>query len=74
MFRVLIGILGVLALALPVAAQVTPFPGDFRTQEVMTDDRATMYIRAGGQGPAVILLHGLGDTGDMWRSGCRAAH
>jgi pimeloyl-ACP methyl ester carboxylesterase len=25
-----------------------------------------MHIRAGGQGPAVVLLHGFGATGDMW--------
>jgi pimeloyl-ACP methyl ester carboxylesterase len=66
MFRVLVGALGMLALVWPAAAQVTPFPGDFRTQEITTDDGATMYIRAGGQGPAVVLLHGFGDTGDMW--------
>ena len=58
--------LGVLALALPAVAQVTSFPGDFRTQEITTDDGATLYIRTGGQGPAVVLLHGFGDTGDMW--------
>src|ERR1700719_3708002 len=23
-------------------------------------------VRAGGHGPAVLLLHGFGDTGDMW--------
>ena len=66
MFRVLVSALGVLALALPAAAQVTPFPGDFRTQEITTDDGATLHIRFGGQGPAVVLLHGFGDTGDMW--------
>ena len=26
----------------------------------------TQYVRLGGQGPAVLLLHGFGDTGDMW--------
>jgi len=66
MFSVLVGALGALALALPAAAQVTPFPGDFRTQEITTDDGATIHIRVGGQGPAVVLLHGFGDTGDMW--------
>jgi pimeloyl-ACP methyl ester carboxylesterase len=25
-----------------------------------------LYVRIGGKGPAVILLHGFGDTGDMW--------
>ncbi|HTV26925.1 MAG TPA: alpha/beta hydrolase [Xanthobacteraceae bacterium] len=26
----------------------------------------TQYVRLGGKGPAVLLLHGFGDTGDMW--------
>jgi pimeloyl-ACP methyl ester carboxylesterase len=26
----------------------------------------TQYVRVGGKGPAVLLLHGFGDTGDMW--------
>jgi len=26
----------------------------------------TLHVRIGGQGPAVVLLHGFGDTGDMW--------
>ena len=26
----------------------------------------TQYVRLGDRGPAVLLLHGFGDTGDMW--------
>ena len=26
----------------------------------------TIHVRVGGQGPAVVMLHGFGDTGDMW--------
>jgi pimeloyl-ACP methyl ester carboxylesterase len=26
----------------------------------------SLYVRVGGSGPAVVLLHGFGDTGDMW--------
>jgi pimeloyl-ACP methyl ester carboxylesterase len=26
----------------------------------------SLYVRVGGHGPAVVLLHGFGDTGDMW--------
>src|SRR5438552_16447788 len=25
-----------------------------------------LYVRVGGGGPAVVLLHGYGETGDMW--------
>jgi pimeloyl-ACP methyl ester carboxylesterase len=66
MLRILVGVLGALALAWPAAAQVTPFPGDFRTQAIATADGATIHVRSGGQGPAVVLIHGFGDTGDMW--------
>jgi len=41
------------------------FPPGFRTQQVETDG-ATIHVRVGGQGPAVVMLHGFGDTGDMW--------
>jgi pimeloyl-ACP methyl ester carboxylesterase len=41
------------------------FPAGFRTQEISTNG-ATIYVRVGGEGPAVVLLHGYGDTGDMW--------
>jgi pimeloyl-ACP methyl ester carboxylesterase len=42
-----------------------PFPDGFRTVEIPTNG-ATLRVRIGGQGPAVILLHGYGETGDMW--------
>ena len=35
-------------------AQVTPFPADFRTQTITTDDGATIHVRTGRQGPAVL--------------------
>lgn len=51
--------------AAPAVAEVRPFPSSFRTQDIKTDG-ATIHVRVGGKGPAVILLHGFGDTGDMW--------
>src|SRR5271157_5934744 len=65
MFRLILGALGALAVALPVTAQVHPFPTSFRMQDIQTDG-ATIHVRVGGKGPAVVLLHGFGDTGDMW--------
>jgi len=50
---------------MPAIAQVPPFPAGFRTQEIATNG-TTLHVRTGGQGPAVILLHGYGETGDMW--------
>jgi pimeloyl-ACP methyl ester carboxylesterase len=37
----------------------------FRGQQMPVND-GTQYVRVGGSGPAVMLLHGFGDTGDMW--------
>ncbi len=45
--------------------KILPFPPGFRTDEIATDG-ATIHVRSGGQGPAVVALHGFGDTGDMW--------
>lgn len=41
------------------------FPQAFRTQDIATNG-TTIHVRVGGNGPAVILLHGYGETGDMW--------
>lgn len=46
-------------------AAVTPFPSSFKTQSIATNG-TKLYVRVGGKGPAVVLLHGFGDTGDMW--------
>jgi pimeloyl-ACP methyl ester carboxylesterase len=46
-------------------AELQRFPTGFHTEEIKTDG-ATIHVRVGGQGPAVVLLHGFGDTGDMW--------
>jgi len=51
--------------ALPASAQVEPFPTAFRTQDIATNG-TTIHVRVGGHGPAVVLLHGYGETGDMW--------
>jgi pimeloyl-ACP methyl ester carboxylesterase len=44
---------------------IEPFPSSFHTQEIKTNG-TTLHVRIGGQGPAIIMLHGFGDTGDMW--------
>jgi pimeloyl-ACP methyl ester carboxylesterase len=65
MSKILIGVLIASAFAPPAMAQVKPFPAEFHTQEIKGDG-ATIYVRVGGHGPAVVLIHGFGDTGDMW--------
>jgi pimeloyl-ACP methyl ester carboxylesterase len=44
---------------------VEPFPTGFRTRDIAVDG-ATIHVRSVGSGPAVVLLHGYGETGDMW--------
>lgn len=51
--------------AVPSAAQVPPYPSAFRTQDLVVNG-TTIHVRVGGKGPAVVLLHGYGETGDMW--------
>jgi pimeloyl-ACP methyl ester carboxylesterase len=55
-----------IVLAMPVisSAQEFAFPG-FAIREIATNG-ATIHTRSGGTGPAVVLLHGYGETGDMW--------
>jgi len=41
------------------------YPPGIRTEEIETNG-TTIHVRIGGSGPAVVLLHGYGETGDMW--------
>ncbi|MFC5526048.1 alpha/beta fold hydrolase [Rhodanobacter ginsengisoli] len=55
-----------MAAATPAAVgQVKPFPPSFQTRDIATNG-VTLHVRVGGTGPAVVLLHGYGETGDMW--------
>lgn len=49
----------------PAKAEVNAWPAAFRAEQMPVSD-GTQYVRVGGTGPAVVLLHGFGDTGDMW--------
>jgi pimeloyl-ACP methyl ester carboxylesterase len=49
----------------PAQGEVKPFPSAFHADQ-MAVTGGTQYVRVGGRGPAVVLLHGFGDTGDMW--------
>jgi pimeloyl-ACP methyl ester carboxylesterase len=63
--QIMLAAIAALALVLSASAAVRPFPPEFRTQDIKTDG-ATIHVRVGGKGPAVVMLHGFGDTGDMW--------
>ena len=49
----------------PASAEIKPWPAGIRSEQMPVSD-GTQYVRVGGQGPVVVLLHGFGDTGDMW--------
>jgi pimeloyl-ACP methyl ester carboxylesterase len=57
--------LGAALLSASALAAVQPFPAGFKAQTIATNG-ARIYVRVGGHGPAVVLLHGYGETGDMW--------
>jgi len=57
--------LGASLLAATALAAVHPFPSAFKTQSIAVNG-ARIHVRVGGHGPAVVLLHGYGETGDMW--------
>jgi pimeloyl-ACP methyl ester carboxylesterase len=44
---------------------VGAWPEAFSSRQ-MAVTGGTQYVRFGGRGPAILLLHGFGDTGDMW--------
>lgn len=65
MFKYFAAVLLATLLSTPGQAAITPFPASFHTQMVPTNG-TSLYVRVGGKGPAVVLLHGFADTGDMW--------
>lgn len=65
MIRTLLTASLLVTLSAPAQAGLAAFPSSFHTQEIPVEG-ATIHVRVGGSGPAVVLLHGFGDTGDMW--------
>src|SRR6188472_3312236 len=53
-----------MVLAAPSWAEGFAFSG-FAVRQVVGNG-ATIHVRSGGTGPTVVLLHGYGETGDMW--------
>jgi pimeloyl-ACP methyl ester carboxylesterase/uncharacterized RmlC-like cupin family protein len=51
--------------ATAVLAEPFDFPAGFLTRDISTNG-TVLHVRIGGSGPAVVLVHGYGDTGDMW--------
>src|SRR5271155_2105134 len=63
--RKYVAVLLTLFLGTPALARIEPFPAAFKTEMVATNG-TSLYVRVGGKGPPVVLLHGYGETGDMW--------
>jgi pimeloyl-ACP methyl ester carboxylesterase len=57
---------GIILAASPCAAGVVPYPAGFKT-ETIDANGTRIFIRVGGHGPAVVMLHGYGESGDMWQ-------
>ena len=57
---------GMLLAACVCLAAVQPYPASFKTQTVATNG-TRLFVRVGGHGPAVVMLHGYGESGDMWQ-------
>src|SRR5262245_47406049 len=48
-----------------VIMQPFEFPPGFWSRDIPSNG-TTIHVRSGGSGPAALLLHGYGETGDMW--------
>jgi pimeloyl-ACP methyl ester carboxylesterase len=66
MLKIALAALAVFMLATPAAAEVRRYPAIFKNQVIVTNG-AQIFVRVGGKGPAVVMLHGYGETGDMWQ-------
>jgi pimeloyl-ACP methyl ester carboxylesterase len=65
MQNIFFAVLACLIMGSEALAESFVFPNSFRTEEIRTNG-TTLHVRVGGKGPAVLLVHGFGDTGDMW--------
>jgi len=54
-----------MSLIAPSSAQTLTYPSSFTLRDVAANG-TTLHVRSAGTGPAVVLLHGYGETGDMW--------
>ena len=57
--------LAVVAFAGAALAQPA-LPSTFRPRTVASPEGANIFVRSGGAGPVVVLLHGYAETSDSW--------
>lgn len=65
MRQIILALVACVVLGGEALAETFDFPSAFKTEEIKTNG-TTIHVRIGGKGPAVLLVHGYGDTGDMW--------
>lgn len=65
MKQILLAMVACVGLSGEALAESFIFPSSFRTEEIKTNG-TTIHVRIGGKGPAVLMVHGYGETGDMW--------
>ncbi len=61
--------LGIVVFASAAVAQPS-LPSTFKSQTVASPDGANIFVRSGGSGPVVVLLHGYAETSDSWAPAC----
>jgi alpha-beta hydrolase superfamily lysophospholipase len=61
-------VLTMLAIVLFAGAAIAQpaLPSTFRARTVTSPEGANIFVRSGGAGPAVVLLHGYAETSDSW--------
>lgn len=57
--------LGLVVFASAALAQPS-LPSTFRARTVASPEGANIFVRSGGSGPVVVLLHGYAETSDSW--------
>jgi pimeloyl-ACP methyl ester carboxylesterase/uncharacterized RmlC-like cupin family protein len=57
--------LGIVVFAHAALAQPS-LPSTFKAQTVASPEGADIFVRSGGAGPVVVLLHGYAETSDSW--------
>lgn len=63
--RLIAGLMALIPLCGMARAEDFAFPAGFKVQPIATNG-TTLNVRVGGKGPAIVLIHGYADTGDMW--------
>src|SRR5438270_10884966 len=59
-------IVSVLALAAAASQAQPSLPASFQSRTIHSPEGADIFVRWGGKGPVVLLLHGYAENSDSW--------